>query len=183
MGMDMEPRTSLTDPIRMDFVAAGTGLIGMALCPGKWQDNALSGTWRRDLDLDRIAAWGAVAVATLMETDELARYHVSGLGAGVLARGMAWHHLPIRDFDIPRAPFEMAWAEAGPRLRAHLAGGRRIMLHCLGGLGRTGTIAARLLIESGMPASDAIAAVRAARPGAIETAEQLEYVRRMRPLD
>ena len=45
--------------------------------------------------------------------------------------------------------------------------------------GRTGTIAACLLVELGLSADDAIAAVRHARsPRAIETAEQEEYVRR-----
>ncbi len=62
---------------------------------------------------------------------------------------MEWHHLPIIDADIPREPFDAAWPQVGPVLRAHLAAGHRIVLHCLGGLGRTGTIAARLLIEMG----------------------------------
>ncbi len=146
----------------------------MTFCPGKKQSYAVSGTWDRDLDLDlaRVREWGAVAVVTLMEAPELVEYRIERIGVAVEALGMEWHHLPITDVDIPREPFETLWVQSGPRLRAHLGAGRRIVLHCRGGLGRTGTIAARLLAELGVPAYDAIAAVRAARPGALETPDQ-----------
>ena len=53
---------------------------------------------------------------------------------------------------------------------------RNILVHCRGGLGRAGTIAARLLIEIGIDPKIAISEVRAVRPGAIETVEQEKYV-------
>jgi ADP-ribosyl-[dinitrogen reductase] hydrolase len=78
---------------------------------------------------------------------------------------------------VPDAAFERAWREdAGPRLHALLAQRRDIVLHCRAGLGRTGTIAARLLVETGTPPDAAIRAIRAARPGAIETPAQEHYV-------
>ena len=46
-----------------------------------------------------------------------------------------------------------------------------------GGLGRTGMIAARILVEMGLSAELAIKSVREARPGTIETAAQEAYVR------
>lgn len=52
-------------------------------------------------------------------------------------------------------------------------------MHCKGGLGRAGTVAARLLIEFGQAPEDAIACVRAARPGAIETHQQETYLRQL----
>jgi ADP-ribosyl-[dinitrogen reductase] hydrolase len=51
-------------------------------------------------------------------------------------------------------------------------------VHCRGGLGRAGTVAARLLAELGMAPADAISRVRAVRPGAIQTQAQREYVMR-----
>jgi ADP-ribosyl-[dinitrogen reductase] hydrolase len=54
--------------------------------------------------------------------------------------------------------------------------GENVVLHCLGGLGRSGMIAARVLVERGLAPAAAITAVRAARPGAIETAQQEAYV-------
>ena len=129
----------------------GGGRIGMTFCPGKRQRGAAMGDWERDLaaDLARIADWGAAAVATLMEQHELERYGVPGLGEAVEALGMEWHHLPIPDVGVPDSLFEARWFYAGHRLRAHLLAGRRVLLHCRGGLGRTGTIAARLLVELG----------------------------------
>lgn len=186
MSYGTEPKTSITHPLRIDAVPApGSGLIGMTFCPGKKQAFAVSGSWHRDLDhdLDRIQAWNAVAVVTLMEQHELVSYGVERIGAAVMSRGMEWYHLPIIDADVPREPFEARWVDDGRRLRAHLIEGRRILLHCRGGLGRTGMIAARLLAELGMPAQTAAAAVRVARPGAIETEDQLGHVYSIKPLN
>jgi ADP-ribosyl-[dinitrogen reductase] hydrolase len=175
-----QPKTSQSNPLRVDSVAApGGGLIGMTFCPGKKQPGGLEGNWDRDLalDLDRIKEWGAAAVVTLMEDHELVRFKVAGIGDAVRERGMAWHHLPIVDADVPRVPFETGWATHRATLAAHLAAGRRILLHCRGGLGRTGMVAARLLVELGVPAEQAISEVRAARHGAIETPAQEAHVR------
>ncbi len=177
-------KTSISHPLRIDAVATpGGGLIGMTFCPGKKQRDSMSGHWSRDLglDLDRIRDWGAVTVVTLMEGYELARYKVAGIGDAVRERGMTWHHLPIVDVSMPEASFERAWIAAGQDVRASLAAGRKVLLHCRGGLGRTGTIAAQLLVELGVPAEEAIVRVREARPGTIETGEQEAYVRRVRP--
>ena len=178
--MTRTPKTSISHPLRVDAVVApGGGLIGMTFCPGKVQPHGFTGSWDRDfaLDLDRIRDWGAAAVVTLVEAAELDRYRVPHLSHEVQARGMEWHHLPIVDADIPRKPFDAAWPQIGPVLRAHLLAGRRIVLHCLGGLGRTGTVAARLLVELGQAPGAAIRAVRQARPGALETQGQVAYVR------
>jgi ADP-ribosyl-[dinitrogen reductase] hydrolase len=158
------------------------GRIGISFCPGKWQEAAMTGPWARDLtvDLDAVALWGAVAVVTLVETDELVALKVENMGAAVTSRGMRWFHLPIPDVTAPGPAFEAAWADAGPLLRGMLRRGDNIFVHCKGGLGRAGTVAAKLLVELGVNAEQAIAEVRAARTGAIQVAEQEAYVRRQR---
>ena len=50
------------------------------------------------------------------------------------------------------------------------------------GLGRTGTMAAKMLVGFGVSPEDAIASVRQARPGTIETAAQEQYIRTGAPL-
>ena len=52
-----------------------------------------------------------------------------------------------------------------------------VLVHCRGGLGRAGTIAARLLVELGMDPTKAIVSVRAARPDTIENCNQENYVK------
>ena len=179
-------RTSETHPLQIASVRVpdAGGLIGITLCPGKQQAHASTGVWRRDLglDLDAIAAWNAAAVVTLVEEHELERLGVPGLGPAVCERHMTWHHLPIRDGSIPDAAFEAAWLETGAGLRAMLRDGANVLLHCKGGLGRAGTIAARLLVELGVEPEAAAAQVRSVRPGAIETRTQLGFVMGLGPV-
>jgi ADP-ribosyl-[dinitrogen reductase] hydrolase len=154
------------------------GAVGMTFCPGKKQSGAMTGGWDRDLglDLDAIRAWGAAAVVTLVELHELDELAVPHLGPEVQRRHMAWHHLPIRDVSTPGDRFEAQWAEAGPALRHRVRAGFNVVVHCKGGLGRAGTIGARLLVELGWDPAEAIAAVRKVRPGALETGAQEAHV-------
>jgi ADP-ribosylglycohydrolase/protein-tyrosine phosphatase len=178
--------TSLNRPLRVAHVCAGTslGAVGVTLCPGKWQSISISGAWQRDMDtdIDALQHWGAAAVVTLMPQDELQAVQADGIGAACEVRGIEWHHLPIQDVDIPDTAFETAWLYTGLRLREHLRAGRNVLLHCRGGLGRSGTIAARLLVELGWEAGAAIRAVRAQRPGAIETRAQEAHVLTTQPV-
>ena len=180
----MAMKTSVTHPLRIVAVSAGKefGRIGITFCPGKFDPSAMSGTWDRDLsvDLDAIRDWGASAVVTLLEPHEFELLRVQQLGEEVGRREMAWFHLPIADGSIPDDSFERTWATAGEQLRSMLKNGSDIVVHCRGGIGRAGTIAARLLIEFGIAPEYAIAKVRAARPGAIETREQERFVRNIR---
>jgi len=126
----------------------------------------------------QIKAFGARALVTLMPDSELQSLHVSPhqLREKVAKLGVEWFQLPIPDAGVPDECFEDLWAAAGPSLRAHLKAGDDIVIHCKGGLGRTGTIAARLLVEFGADATSAIQSVRNARPGAIENNQQKQYI-------
>jgi len=173
-------RTSQSDPLRIDGVAAAPapGVIGLTICPGKKDPHAMSGPWARDLDadLEAIRGWGASALVTLIEDHEFELLKVPDLGQRARALELEWHHLPIRDVSIPDWRFDAGWQTAGPRLASMLQDGRRVVVHCRGGLGRSGMVAALLLIEQGVTPGDAIRRVRAARPGAIETREQERHV-------
>jgi ADP-ribosyl-[dinitrogen reductase] hydrolase len=138
----------------------------------------MSGVWDRDLatDLDAIRNWGAAAIVTLLQPEELTLLRVERLGEEVLRRNMLWFHLPIVDRSIPDQRFDEKWDAVGDELRSILRIGSDVLVHCRGGLGRAGTIASRLLIELGMAPETAIARVRAVRPGAIETSAQKDYV-------
>ncbi len=119
---------------------------------------------------------------TLVEDHELASLKVEQLGAEVQARHMAWHHLPIQDVSVPCSRFEAQWQQDGESLRGLLRHGFKVLVHCKGGLGRAGTFSARLLAELGTAPPEAIAMVRAVRPGAIETEAQRQHVLRVTPI-
>ncbi len=168
-----------SSPLRIDEILLGKneGLLGLTICPGK---KDLSRQWNRDLDEDlrAIRNWGASTVVTLIETHEFELLKVNGLGELVQKLGMRWIHLPIRDVDVPDQRFENAWAAAGPEIHQRIQGGEKILIHCRGGLGRTGLVAGLILVERGCAPRDAIQQVRAARRGAIETVAQECYVLR-----
>ena len=176
---NVDIRTSQTDPIRIDSVLVpSASAIGMTFCPGKTDLGVATVAWERDLDLDldAVVAWGAKAVISLIEDHEFDLLKVPGLGRAVKSRRMMWFHLPIRDFRPPDSRFTDQWCVDGPRIHKILNGGGSVVLHCRGGLGRTGTVAAQLLVEMGKDPAAAISDVRHARPGAIETVEQKDYV-------
>jgi ADP-ribosyl-[dinitrogen reductase] hydrolase len=123
-----------------------------------------------------IADWKAAAVVTLIEQHEFQLFAIPDLGAEIQRRGVDWLHLPIRDVSTLCAEFEAEWPAHSQRLRDMLDKGKNILVHCRGGLGRAGMISARLLVDFGVAPEEAIRRVRAARPGAIETRKQEEWV-------
>lgn len=89
---------------------------------------------------------------------------------------MGWHHPPITDVQPPNARFESRWQHSGPALVEIVRNRGRVLEHCRGSQGRAGTVATCLLIELGVSALEAVKRIRRARPGAIETRQQLAYV-------
>jgi atypical dual specificity phosphatase len=89
--------------------------------------------------------------------------------------GISVQHEPVRDFA---APSVAALRRCVEFLRSSISAGAPAAVHCFAGYGRTGTVVAAYLIATGLPAEEAIAEVRATRPGSIETWEQEEAILR-----
>lgn len=182
----LQVRTSQNDPIRIGEVSPGdgSGRIGITLCPGKKDAHAWKGPADRDLglDLDEVQRWGATAVISLITEKEIDSLQVRGLCEAVEERHMEWWHLPIPDMNPPGSDFERGWRIAGEAIRDRLRMGFDVLVHCKGGLGRAGTVAARLLVELGGNWEDAVRKVRKARSDdAIETEEQELHIQRCEP--
>jgi atypical dual specificity phosphatase len=78
-------------------------------------------------------------------------------------------HLPVRSAEPPSQEQLDVAVEA---IEAARAQGIRVAVHCQAGLGRSGTLLAAYLVSQGATADEAMARVRAVRPGSIETDSQ-----------
>jgi ADP-ribosyl-[dinitrogen reductase] hydrolase len=172
---------SMTDPIRVDFLDASAttlrGRIGMTFAPGK-TDWGASGLWERDLEVDLTRlreVYRTHVLISLVEDHELESLRISGL-----ADAAAWHNISLVRFPIVDASVPDS-AEATSRLISQILDaarkGSNVVIHCRGGLGRTGLIAACCLAALGWPGEQAIHLVRRARHGTVECASQETFVR------
>ncbi|MEZ5798536.1 MAG: protein phosphatase [Paracoccaceae bacterium] len=126
-------------------------------------------------DLADVLAFGPALVLTMTTPGELAAKGAAGLGADLAARGIGWRALPIADFGVPGPEVLALWPGVAEEVRAVLAGGGRVLVHCMGGCGRSGMAVLRLMVEAGEPPGAALARLRAVRPCAVETEAQFAW--------
>ena len=83
--------------------------------------------------------------------------------------GLLTRHIPVADYTAPTLhQVKQAVAMISSCLARHMP----VAVHCMAGLGRTGTILACYLVGMEMPANNAIMTIREWRPGSIETLDQ-----------
>jgi protein-tyrosine phosphatase len=172
-------RTSANCPLRVDFVAPEAhglaGQLGLTIAPGKKDP---LGSWDRDIDADlqRLREhYGADVLVSLLEDDEYELLGIETLMAAAVAMGIDVLRLPIRDVSVPASLADTR--QLADEILAAMTAGRTVVVHCRGGLGRSGLITACCLVGCGRNAAEAIGGVREARPGAVETSEQERFVR------
>jgi atypical dual specificity phosphatase len=83
--------------------------------------------------------------------------------------GFEYHHLPLVDFAAPDLPSIARFVNIINRAKIE---GKKTIVHCHAGRGRTGTMIACYLVSLGTPPAQALHEVRRRRPGSIETPEQ-----------
>lgn len=94
------------------------------------------------------------------------------LPASVAAAGFEVIHFPIMDMSIP-TPRACAQLCTGLVEQLHA---RPVLLHCRGGLGRTGTIAACCLVSLGHAPEAALARVRDINPNYVQSGAQVQFI-------
>ncbi|MGL5226300.1 MAG: tyrosine-protein phosphatase [Aeromonas sp.] len=119
---------------------------------------------------------GADGVVTMMPDAELCEFHATSLPAECEALGLAWVQLPVEDDCAPEAPFATAFANHKADLLARLAAGQTLAIHCRGGSGRTGLMAAILLLEAGYAPTQVKSLVQGLRPKALTLTPHVNYL-------
>ena len=109
-----------------------------------------------------------VLISLLQESEQPPRYDI----VYAQALGYQRYNFPVRDFTPPT----IEQLEQFIALFDQSAASEKMILHCEGGLGRTGTFAAAYWVAKGMTAEAAVHRIRQVQPHAVETAEQLEVV-------
>jgi predicted protein tyrosine phosphatase len=144
-----------------------TGRLAIAARPrgGDWLD-------------DEMAHWhhsGVDTVLSLLSPDE---EHTLGLGkeaGAVRAQGMDFISFPIPDRQVPGSETELAAALES--VSARLSAGKNVVVHCRQGVGRSGLVAACLLVRKGLDPSAAVEIIGAARGVAVpETSAQRQWI-------
>ena len=181
--MSSNHKTSESDPILVNFLPQEEleqpGQLGLTLAPGKKTDEKDT-LWERDLetDLKRLREeYGVGVLVSLMEHDEYSDLEIPELFQEAEDQGMEVFYLPIPDYGVPNAPEDDDYKPFIKDIAKRIEEGEIVVVHCRGGLGRSGLVASSVLVALGHSAEGAIKTVRGAREGAVETPDQEDRVR------
>src|SRR5258708_10640129 len=116
------------------------GRLAVATRPrgGDWLDDETSGRRRAGLAL----------VVSLLESEEAAQLDLVQEAGVAKSKGVDFISFPIPDRGVP-ASMQAALSLLG-KIAKVLGAGKNVAVHCRQGIGRSGSIAARVLVTSGI---------------------------------
>ncbi|MDF3821223.1 isochorismatase family protein [Leptospira sp. 96542] len=165
-----------TKSLRIDFLKPNkdenlSQNIGLTILPGRKDRSRVLANDLKDMKDQNISH-----VLSLITEAEYTEYGVTNLKKELDNYGFISKHCPILDQRVPS--FEqltniLQWLDEA------LINNAKVLIHCVGGLGRSGTIAAAYLIwKYKLDASAAIQSVRESRSErAIESKEQVQFLK------
>jgi protein-tyrosine phosphatase len=148
--------------------------IGMSYLPGRCRSN-----YQRNLndDIERIQIfYGIDLVISLLPRHQLEEMKVSNLEEAFKEHKLNSFLFGWRDKWIPSETSLHDLVEVVELIVQNLLTGRRVLVHCFGGKGRTGVIIVSVLIRLGVPYPIAIDLIRTSRKGCIHNPLQLFYL-------
>jgi protein-tyrosine phosphatase len=132
------------------------------------------GEWLRD-DIAGLKRDGIETVLSLLTPEEEGDLDLAGEAGEVRSQRIEFISFPIADRQIPQS--EAKWTEAVERVDRSLSKGAKVFVHCRQGIGRSGLLAACLLVRRGMSPGAAIDSVTIARGVRVpETPEQRDWI-------
>ena len=134
----------------------------------------VAGEWIADEFLG-IARFGIHCLVSLLEQHEIRELGLSSASALCESNGIAYLHFPIKDRGIPTSSSKAC--DVIEDIHGRISQGQNTVIHCRAGIGRTGLLAASVLVRDGHSAHAAFGMVSKARGIQVpDTTEQYEWV-------
>ncbi|MBE3640578.1 protein-tyrosine phosphatase family protein [Mangrovicoccus algicola] len=171
MDLETSIRTEIAAPRGGRIVTMGFPGLAFGIDGGAYLDPA-----RMAATLDHPVLSRCGLLAVLVEPGEMPGGALAALETACTARGTGFAHLPIEDYSVPGPGFRAGWAQIESRVARILEDGGTLGLSCHYGAGRSGLIAAGLLIDQGLSAEAALEVLRGQFPDSVESAAQLDWL-------
>ncbi len=127
---------------------------------------------------DDIANWkraGISSVLSLLTPEEEEDLDLRDEGREAKRQGLDFISFPIPDLQVPSSEAKLALVLN--EVSSVLSAGKNVIVHCRQGIGRSGLVAACVLVRNGMSPGAAVEKVSAARGVSVpETREQREWI-------
>jgi protein-tyrosine phosphatase len=109
--------------------------------------------------------------------EEMKNLHAENLPEVCKQNNMQWFNMETDDHKIPGEDSLSKWDQYKGKLVEVINQGGKVAVHCKGGTGRTGVGVAMLLLELGRDGEQAIADVKALKPGAFSIELMVEFIK------
>ena len=153
------------DIYKIELIGSGSLSVMAKPVSGEWIEDEFSG----------LANWGVDRVVSLLETNESFEVGLGQEKQLTEKYEMISVHYPIPDRGLPNSVQD--YLDFTKRLYHEAAGGLNTVVHCRAGIGRTGVVAAGVLLHCGFEPQDAIEHISKLRGVAIpDTQEQIDWV-------
>lgn len=168
-------QTSISHPLRIDYIECdelGQGSLGISMCPGR---NKKIHRRSADLDIEELVKSGTQVLVSLIRNSELRAMGIPDLLEKVSEAGVQVVHAPIRDKWIPRSMDFLT--RLVNQIVELIRSGRRVVVHCNGGKGRSGLVVVATLVALGIDTGKATDIVRATKHGMLYNPAQILYLK------
>ncbi|MGY8768595.1 MAG: protein-tyrosine phosphatase family protein [Pirellulales bacterium] len=145
----------------------GSGFLAVMAKP-------VAGEWIEDEFLG-IANEGIHQIVSLLEINEAVSVGLQEEESLCIENGINYISFPIRDRCLPESVNE--FGKLTERLYQEIAGGKNTVIHCRAGIGRTGIVAAGVLLHCGYEPNEAFEHISSKRGVQVpDTEEQREWL-------
>lgn len=153
------------DIYQVEMIGSGSLSVMAKPVSGEWIEDEFSG----------IAQYGINRIISLLEEHESYEVGLSQERSLTEKNGMEFISYPIPDRGLPNSISE--FASFTKRIYHEAAGGLNTVIHCRAGIGRTGIVAAGVLLHCGFEPSQAFTLISEKRGVSVpDTQEQIDWV-------